>query len=192
VNAADATAFVITAPTTVAPGTTAQITVKLTDQYGNAVKTDGVSGDALSVKSTGSGSAGTIAADTNSDGEIKFNQVIASNDNGSFKVTATYDADDTSATYAAFTKDATVTIQALAPVVVEPVSKIGTANGRVYVNVKDAKGAVVSVKIGSKWTTKTSLNNDYTFSFKNTKGKKVAVKVYVDGDLSAAKTITVK
>ena len=191
-NAADATAFVITAPTTVAPGTTAQITVKLTDQYGNAVKTDGVSGDAISVKSVGSGSAGTIAADTNSDGEIKFNQVIGSNDNGSFKVTATYDADDTSATYAAFTKDATVTIAAVAPVVAEPVSKVGTANGRVYVNVKDGKGSVVSVKIGSKWVTKTALNNDYTFSFKSTKGKKVAVKVYVDGDLSAAKTITVQ
>jgi hypothetical protein len=190
--ATTAEAITITAPATTAPGTTAAVVVKLTDSKGNAVKTDGSTAVSFTVRVSGAGTPGTINEYTNADGETRFNVVVGSGETGSFKVTVTYDADKAGTASAPITKEATVTVAAPVVVVAEPVSKVGTANGRVYVNVKDGKGSVVSVKIGSKWTTKTALNNDYTFSYKNTKGKKVAVKVYVDGDLSAAKTITVQ
>ena len=188
-----ATAIAITAPTSTAPGTTAAVVVKLTDAKGNAVKTDGATGLTFTVRVSGAGTPGTINEYTNADGETRFNVVVGSGETGSFKVVVTYDADAALTTSAPITKEAVVTIAAApAPAVVEPTSKIGTANGRVYVNVKDGKGSVVTVKVGSKWSTKTALNNDYTFSYKNKKGAKVSVKVYVDGDLSASKTITVK
>jgi hypothetical protein len=186
-------AITITAPATAAPGTTAAITVALKDSKGNAVKTDGSTLTfSYSVRVSGAGSSGTINQYTDADGLTKFNQVIGSGETGSFVVTVTYDADGAGHGYAAIEKTATVTIAPAAVVVVEPVSKIGTANGRIYANVKDGKGSVVTVRIANKWFTKTALNNDYTFSFKNKKGAKVSVKVYVDGDLSASKTITVK
>jgi hypothetical protein len=185
------TSLVVTAPATSLPGRTFDVSALLTDKYGNPVAVSTTSN--VSVAYDGPGQVvGSLPTTYGTDGVAKFRVVLASNDSGSATVTYKYDAnaDGDFADTGDLVKTATVTVAA-APAV-EPVSKIGTANGRVYVNVKDAKGAVVSVKIGSKWTTKTSLNNDYTFSFKNTKGKKVAVKVYVDGDLSAAKTITVK
>ena len=189
--AAKATVISITAPATTAPGTTTGVVVKLTDKFGNAVETS--SAVSFSIRVTGSGSTGTIAANTDSNGEVKFNQVLASNETGSFKITVKYDSDAAATGSAEITKEAVVTIAAAAaPVAVEPTSKIGTANSRVYVNVKDGKGAVVTVKIGAKWYTKSALNNDYTFSFKAKKKSKVSVKVYVDGDLSSSKTITVK
>jgi hypothetical protein len=190
---AKADTITITAPATVAPGTTAGIVIKVTDKYGNPVSVDNT-GEYFNVSVTGAGSTSSFTQATDADGLLKINQVLGSNETGSFKVTVKLDADTLSTgTLASITKEATVTVAApAAPVAAEPVSKIGTANGRVYVNVKDGKGAVVSVKIGTKWFTKTSLNNDYTFSFKAKKKSKVSVKVYVDGDLSSSKTITVK
>jgi hypothetical protein len=192
-GATTASAITITAPTSTAPGTTAAIVVKLTDAKGNAVKTDGSTAISFTVRVSGAGTPGTINEYTNADGETRFNVVVGSGETGSFKVTVTYDADKDGVSSAPITKEAVVTIAAAAaPVAVEPTSKIGTANSRVYVNVKDGKGSVVSVKIGNKWFTRSALNNDYTLSFKAAKGKKVSVKVYVDGDLSSSKTITVK
>jgi hypothetical protein len=185
------TSLVVTAPATSLPGRTFDVSALLTDKYGNPVAVSTTSN--VSVAYDGPGQVvNSLPTTYGTDGVAKFRVVLASNDSGSATVTYKYDAnaDGDFADTGDLVKTATVTVAA-APAV-EPVSKVGTANGRVYVNVKDGKGSVVTVKIGSKWTTKTALNNDYTFSFKNTKGKKVAVKVYVDGDLSAAKTITVK
>jgi protocatechuate 3,4-dioxygenase beta subunit len=190
--ASSAENITITAPANATPGSTTAVTVKLTDKFGNAVKTDGASGLTFTVRVSGVGSTGSFTEATNADGEVKFNQVLGSADTGSFVVTVKYDGDAATATKAAITKTATVAVAAVAAVVVEPTSKIGTANSRVYVNVKDGKGSVVSVKIGAKWYTKSALNNDYTFSFKAKAKSKVSVKVYVDGDLSSSKTIIVK
>jgi hypothetical protein len=178
---------VVSGVTTLVPGRTASITVKALDEFGNAVNL-GSADDDVEISLTGPGYISSTPT-TFTEGSATFTLIVGSTESGTTVISAkaALGASDS------ITGTLSVVVAApAAPVVAEPVSKIGTANGRVYVNVKDAKGAVVSVKIGSKWTTKTSLNNDYTFSFKNTKGKKVAVKVYVDGDLSAAKTITVK
>jgi len=195
VSAAAASAgktLTITAPTTSLPGRTVPVVVTLVDAYGNPVDTTSTTTDGqVTVTVSGIGTYTTVAADTDSAGKISFNVILPSTDSGSVTVTAKYDSNGATTDVSGTTVVTTVT-SVIVVGTPDAVAKVGTANGRVYVNVKDGKGSVVSVKIGSKWTTKTALNNDYTFSFKNTKGKKVAVKVYVDGDLSAAKTITVK
>ena len=177
------------------PRETNRITLndKVKDKWGNPVQTNltGLTTRTFSVVVTGVGSTSTIPANTDSTGKLSFNLVFGTNDSGSAVVTVKYDQDAAAANgKAEITKSASVAVAAAA--VVEPTSKIGTANSRVYVNVKDGKGAVVTVKIGAKWYTKSALNNDYTFSFKAKKKSKVSVKVYVDGDLSSSKTITVK
>ncbi len=187
----------ITAPVSAAPGTTAAIVIKTTDKYGNVIAATNTT-TAFKVTITGAGVSSTFTQATDSDGLLKINQVLGSGETGSFTVKVEFDADGNGtigagSTNAAISKSAVVTVAAAAaPVAVEPTSKIGTANSRVYVNVKDGKGSVVSVKIGAKWYTKTSLNNDYTFSYKAKAKSKVSVKVYVDGDLSSSKTIVVK
>jgi hypothetical protein len=185
------TSLVITAPATVAPGRTFDVSGLLTDKFGNPVAVSTTTN--VSVAYDGPGQVvSSLPTTYGTDGVAKFRVVLASNDSGSATVTYKYDAnaDGDFADTGDLVKTATVAIAA--PAVVEPTSKIGTANSRVYVNVKDGKGSVVTVKIGAKWFTRSALNNDYTLSFKSVKGKKVSVKVYVDGDLSSSKTITVK
>jgi hypothetical protein len=188
--AGTATSLVVTAPATVAPGRTFDVSALLTDKYGNPVAVSTTSNVRVSYDGPGQ-VVGSLPTTFGTDGIAKFRVVLASNDSGSATVTVKYDsADGDFADTTDIVKTATITVAA--PAVVEPTSKIGTANARVYVNVKDGKGSVVTVKIGAKWFTRSALNNDYTLSFKSVKGKKVSVKVYVDGDLSSSKTITVK
>jgi trimeric autotransporter adhesin len=185
------TSLVLTAPASVAPGRTFDVSGLLTDKFGNPVAVSTTTN--VSVAYDGPGQVvSSLPTTYGTDGVAKFRVVLASNDSGSATVTYKYDAnaDGDFADTGDLVKTATVSIAAAAAV--EPTSKIGTANSRVYVNVKDGKGAVVSVKIGAKWYTRTSLNNDYTLSFKAVAKKKVSVKVYVDGDLSSSKTIVVK
>ena len=183
----------INAPVSSVPGRTVPVSVVLVDQYGNPVDTAAADG-LLTVTVSGIGTYSAVADNSDASGKISFNVILPSNDSGVVTISAKYDSNgataDVAGTTVVLSKTATITVAAAAAV--EPTSKIGTANSRVYVNVKDGKGSVVSVKIGAKWFTRSALNNDYTLSFKAAKGKKVSVKVYVDGDLSSSKTITVK
>jgi hypothetical protein len=176
----------VSGPATLVPGRTATITVKALDEFGNAVNL-GANDDDITVTLAGPGYLSSYPT-VLTEGSATFTLIVGSSEAGTAVITAKADLGASDA----ISGTLSTVVAAATAVVVEPTSKIGTANGRVYVNVKDGKGSVVSVKIGSKWTTKTALNNDYTFSYKNKKGAKVSVKVYVDGDLSASKTITVK
>jgi hypothetical protein len=194
------TSLTLTAPASIASGRTLTVSALLADKFGNGVNSSyGVNRTELTVAYTGPGLViGSLPTATDADGKLTFNVLLGATDVGTATVTVTYGAanrtistSDTAAADIDLVKTATITVGAVAAAV-EPTSKIGTANSRVYVNVKDGKGAVVTVKIGAKWYTKSALNNDYTFSFKAKKKSKVSVKVYVDGDLSSSKTITVK
>ena len=191
--AASGATLTITAPATSVPGRTVPVSVVLVDKYGNPVDTAAADG-LLTVTVSGIGTYTAVADNSDASGKISFNVILPSNDSGSVTISAKYDSNGATADVAGTTVvlSSTSTITVAAAAVVEPTSKIGTANSRVYVNVKDGKGSVVSVKIGAKWFTRSALNNDYTLSFKSVKGKKVSVKVYVDGDLSSSKTITIK
>ena len=176
----------VSGPATLVPGRTATITVKALDEFGNAVNL-GSTDDDLTVTLAGPGYLSTYPV-TLSEGSATFTLIVGSSEAGTSVITAKADLGASDA----ISGTLSVVVAAATAVVVEPTSKIGTANSRVYVNVKDGKGSVVSVKIGAKWYTKSALNNDYTFSFKAKAKSKVSVKVYVDGDLSSSKTIVVK
>ncbi len=189
--------IVVSGSTSLLPGRSVIYTVSLVDKFGNPVEDNG----AVKVSYTGPGYFTTdlsSIANFSDKGTLSLTLITGATDAGAGTLTVTSFGPNDSQSSDANKKDdivlaTTITVAAAAaPVAVEPTSKIGTANSRVYVNVKDGKGSVVSVKIGAKWYTKTSLNNDYTFSFKAKAKSKVSVKVYVDGDLSSSKTIIVK
>jgi hypothetical protein len=178
-------------------GETSVITGKVTDANGNAVDTTNTDGSTalLVVSYTGKGlpfnTGSTI--ETDEKGEFKVNILALAGDAGTGTLTATYrpagaavDANNVTATQ-------TIAIVApAAPAAPEVNAVIGTFNGRVAVRVENAKGSVVSVKIGGSWFKYTSLNDNYLFSRKSVKGRTVAVAVYVNGTLENVATITVK
>jgi hypothetical protein len=91
-----------------------------------------------------------------------------------------------------FNKELTATVNVEDAVVVEPVATVNTVGHRVYVKVDLAKGKEISAVIGGVRYTKTALYNPYVISRWIKTAGKVAVKVYVDGDLVKASTQTVK
>jgi hypothetical protein len=184
--------WVVTAPATAVPGTTAQFKAQLLDTWSNPVKVTTTS--YIAVKYTGPGFVtGTLPTTTDATGELSFSVLFGSNDTGTATVTFAYDGDADSTTTTNNVALAASTVVAVPAVVVPEVNAaIGTFNGRVAVRVENAKGAVVSVKIGGKWFKYTSLNDNYLFSRKSVKGRTVPVAVYVNGTLENVATITVK
>ena len=184
-------AIAITAPAYAAPGSTQNISVALTDQFGNAVDTTNGTGETFSITVSGSGISGTIPVDTNADGVAKFYQLIGSADSGSFTVTVKYDRDGASHTYAAITKTATVTIGSAA-VVAKATVGVSGGTKKFNVSVSNAAGKTVVVKVAGKFVTSFSGSaSKKTVAVKATKGSK-KVTVYVGGKLVATKTVTVK
>jgi hypothetical protein len=178
-------------------GETSVITGKVTDANGNAVDTTNTDGSAalLVVSYTGKGLPFNTGSniDTDEKGEFKVNVLALAGDAGTGTLTATYrpagaavDANNVTATQ-------TITIVApAAPAAPEVNAVIGSYLGRWAVRVENAKGSVVSVKVGGNWFKYTSLNDNYLFSRKSVVGRSVAVAVYVNGTLENVATITIK
>jgi hypothetical protein len=170
------------------PGKTVVAKISLKDEFGNAVAADDAATESFGVTVTGLGFVGALPTKLNSSGEATVTVLLGSADEGNVVITATYSTDGTTAK--AITKVLTIAVaKAAAP---ELNAVIGTYNGRVAVRVENAKGAVVSVKIGGKWFKYTSLNENYLFSRKSVVGRTVPVAVYVNGTLENVATITVK
>ncbi len=173
---------------TIEPGKTVVAKISLKDEFGNAVEAKDSGTESFGVTVTGLGFVGTLPTALNSSGEATVTVLLGSADEGNLVITATYSTDGTTAK--AITKVLTIAVaKAAAP---EVNAVIGTYNGRVAVRVENAKGAVVSVKIGARWFKYTSLNDNYLFSRKNVVGRTVPVAVYVNGQLENVATITVK
>ena len=181
---------VLTVPTAaVKSGSTYTVKAKLTDKFGNPVKvtTTGI----LSVKYTGPGFVtATLPSTTDAAGELQFNVLLGSSDEGTAAVTVAYDGDQSASTTTDnVTVTATVTIGVVAP---EVNAAIGSFNGRWAVRVENAKGSAVSIKVGGKWFKVTSTSDSFVFSRKSRVGATPLVKVWVDGQLLNEQTITVK
>jgi hypothetical protein len=198
--ASTGTSVAITAPATIVPGRTLEVSVLVTDKYGNAVDTDGTntSADAgadLSVAYAGPGIAiNTIAQQTDATGAVKFAVLLGAADAGSATVTVKYDANG-DADYADtgdIVKTATIAIAAPVVVVPEVKTTIVGVTKAIRVRVENAKGEEVEVVVNGR-TVAVAIagTNSKLWVLKSTKGKK-SVKVYVDGDLVAVKTVTVK
>ena len=184
----EGTALSIVSVDTILPGKTLVATVKLVDEHGNPVAADDAATESFAVTVTGLGFVGSIPTKLNASGEATVTVLLGSADEGNVVITATYSTDGTTAK--AITKVLTIAVAKAATPEVNAV--IGTYNGRVAVRVENAKGAVVSVKIGARWFKYTSLNENYLFSRKNVVGRTVPVAVYVNGTLENVATITVK
>jgi hypothetical protein len=182
---------------TITAGETAVITGKVTDANGNAVDTTNTDGASavLVVSYTGKGlpfnTGSTI--DTDEKGEFRVNILALAGDAGIGTLTATYRPTNEAVNAANVTATQTITIVApAAPAAPEVNAVIGSYLGRWAVRVENAKGAVVSVKVGGNWYKYTSLNENYLFSRKSVVGRSVAVAVYVNGTLENVATITIK
>ena len=170
------------------PGKTVVAKISLKDEFGNAVAADDAATESFGVVVTGLGFVGSLPTKFNSSGEASVTVLLGSADEGNLVITATYSTDGSAAKQ--ITKVLTIAVgKAAAP---EINAVIGTFKGRVAVRVENAKGAVVSVKIGGKWYKYTSLNDNYLFSRKSRVGATVPVAVYVNGQLENVATITIK
>jgi len=198
----------VTAPATVVPGQTFTVTGKLVDQYGNPVAvtnaltaTPASTDRGFSVTYTGPGFVigGALPTATNAAGEFSFQVLTGAADSGSATVTVTYDLDGSYASItsttpatsaAAISKTATVSIAA--PAAPEVKTTIVGVTKAIRVRVENAKGEEVEIVVnGRTVAVATAGTNSKLWVLKSTKGKK-SVKVYVDGDLVAVKTVTVK
>jgi hypothetical protein len=186
--AATATAadFTVTSSlATVIPGRTADVVVAVKDKYGN-----GASGITVTLKSTGAGYLQSTSGTTDSNGEYSTKLISSAQDAGTATVTATV-----SIAGVATAKTATIKVEAPAvPVVVAPEVKttiVGVTKA-IRVRVENAKGEEVEVVVNGK-TIAVAIagTNSKLWVLAATKGTK-SVKVYVDGDLAAVKTVTVK
>jgi hypothetical protein len=88
----------ITAPASVLPGSTLQVSAVVTDKFGNPVNTaaTGAAGTAADVAITYTGPGlvvGTLPTETDKDGKVQLSVLMGSNDRGTFSVTVTYRID---------------------------------------------------------------------------------------------------
>jgi hypothetical protein len=177
-------------------GETSTITGKVTDANGNPVNTTTDGSAALVVVSyAGKGlpfnTGSTI--ETDEKGEFKVNVLALPGDVGTGTLTATYRPTGAAVNTANVTATQVISIVAPAAVAAPEINAvIGSFNGRWAVRVENAKGAVVSVKVGNRWVKYTSLNDNYLFSRKSTVGATLPVAVYVNGQLENVATLTIK
>jgi hypothetical protein len=182
--------------TSITAGETAVITGTVTDANGNPVDTTNESSDkaGVIVSWTGKGlpfNTGDI--ETDEKGQFKVNVLALAADLGSGVLTATYRPAGAAVDTNNVTATQTVNIVApAAPAAPEVNAVIGSFNNRVAVRVENAKGAAVSVKVGARWFKYTSLNDNYLWTVRSTKGRTLPVAVYVNGTLENVATITVK
>jgi hypothetical protein len=190
-NGTNGTALDVTsnaAGNTIEPGKTIVAKISLKDEFGNVIAADDAATESFGVTVTGLGFVGALPTKLNSSGEATVTVLLGSADEGNVVITATYSKDGSTAN--AITKVLTIAVaKAAAP---EVNAVIGSYNGRWAVRVENAKGAVVSVKVGGNWFKYTSLNENYLFSRKSVVGRTLAVAVYVNGQLENVSTITVK
>jgi hypothetical protein len=170
------------------PGKTVVAKISLKDEYGNPVAADDLATESFGVVVTGLGFVGSLPTKFNSSGEASVTVLLGSADEGNLVITATYSTDGTAAKQ--ITKVLTIAVGKAATPEINAV--IGSYNGRWAVRVENAKGAVVSVKVGARWFKYTNLNDNYLFSRKSRVGATLPVAVYVNGQLENVATITIK
>jgi hypothetical protein len=180
------------------PGKTLVFTGKLTDKWGNAVKTsDAVSRATLRVTYTGPGLlSGALPTETEADGTFTVRVLLGTSDTGSAVVKATYGAKNLTIS-SADTGDnidivATATAVIGGAVTAGSTAAVAGSTGKFYVSVTNAAAKKVVIKVAGKFVKSfTGTAAKKTVVTKSTKGSK-KVTVFVGGKLVATKTVTVK
>ena len=176
---ATAASHTVTAATSsVVPGRTVDIVVAVKDKYGN-----GASGISVTLASTGAGYLKDTTGTTDAAGNFTTKLISSVQDNGgSATVTATV-----AIAGVATSKTATVAVA-----VVEPAATITGGTAKISYTIANAKNELVIIKVAGKTVKRfTAYSDAHAFGVKAAKGSQ-AVKVYVAGELVAAKTVSVK
>jgi hypothetical protein len=180
------------------PGKTLVFTGKLTDKWGNAVKTsDAVSRATLRVTYTGPGLlSGSLPTETEADGTFTVRVLLGTSDTGSAVVKATYGAKNLTISSADIGDDIDITATATAVIggatVAAGTAAVSGSTGKFYVSVTNAAAKKVVIKVAGKFVSSfTGTAAKKTVVTKATKGSK-KVTVFVGGKLVATKTVTVK
>jgi hypothetical protein len=165
--------------TSLTTGFTTGVTVTVKDAAGKAL-----AGRTVSLSSTGVGFLNAASGVSDANGQVAVKFVSNPTEAGSAVVTATVDG-----------KAASVTITVAAPpapVIPEVKTTIVGVTKAIRVRVENAKGEEVEIVVGGK-TVAVAIagTNSKLWVVDAAKGAK-SVKVYVDGDLVAVKTVTVK
>jgi hypothetical protein len=181
--AADIKSVVITAVDTLVPGYSAAVAVKVVDKWGNTVK----DANTLTVTLAGPGYLTSYPTAASADGVASFTLVTPAGSIGTAAITVK------AAAGSATTDDVTATKSiAVGSAPLESAATITGATKKINLTIDNAKGEYVQIKVGNKTVkTFTAYSNAHAFGIKAAKGSQ-AVKVYVAGDLVAAKTVSVK
>lgn len=188
--------WVVTVPTYVTPGSTAQVKAQLLDTWSNPVKVTTTS--KISVTYTGPGFVtGSLPNTTDADGMLSFSVLFGSADTGTATVKFSYDGDATASTTGDNVASSGTMTLGTAPTTPTAIkATIGTFTGYVAVFVKGAAGKKLSVKVAGKWAVVNPVVDGakgyYLFKRNTGAGYTAKVEVYVDGSLVANQTITTK
>ena len=185
------TAWTVTAPTSVLPGTTLKYSAKLTDLLGGKVDT---TLSVVRITYTGPGYVTTtLPTDTDADGIVSFTVLLGAGDTGTATVKLEYantngfeetvDNDDVVVT-------SSITIGKAAAAAAT--AAVAGSTGKFFVSATAAAGKSVVVKVAGKFVTSfKATGSKKSVAVKATKGSK-KVTVFVGGKLVATKTVTVK
>ena len=199
-----ASAVSISAPANVVPGSTLQVTVKLTDKYGNPVVTNGTAADGwingtdapgLTVTYTGPGlRIGDLPTATGANGEATFTVLLGSNDSGSIVVTASYDGNTGSTVNTnVYSATSTITVGAAAVAVSATKVNVGSFKGYVALYAKGYKGKKMSAIVAGKWIVVASLATDFERVVRYTgAGYDIVTTIYIDGVSVQSFNVTTK
>jgi hypothetical protein len=176
-------------------GQTVTYTIKLTDNLGNPVDTAAAATPAaaafITVTYAGPGIiSGSLPLETDAAGEATVRIVTGVADTQSAVLTVKYDQNFDGDVLD--TNDLTVVSTVAVAVAPEAAATITGSTNKITFTIDNAKGELVQIKVGNKTVkTFTAYSKAHAFGIKAAKGSQ-AVKVYVAGDLVAAKTVSVK
>jgi hypothetical protein len=194
--AATGTTLTVNTPATAMPGSTFMVTGTLTDKYGNPVQiaTAGTGvNPTLAVSYVGPGLvSGSLPTTTSAAGMFTFYVLLGSNDSGTATVTASFDADGTTATKAAVVTTASVTVGEVV-VVSEAKVNAGSFKGYVALYAKGYEGKKMSAIVAGKWIVVASLASDFERVVRFTgAGYDIVATIYIDGVMISTFNVTTK
>ena len=193
------TSLVISAPASVAAGSTGQVVATLTDKFGNPVRVTDSADILVTYSGPGIAFPSTLPTTTDANGQLKFAVLMGNNDSGTGTVTVSYDqsSDDdfTGAVTGDLDLNVTATFAVGATAVTQKVNA-GSFKGYVAVYAKGYEGHRLSAKVGKDWVIVPSIpariNDLYRHVEFTGAGVDVAVRIYIDRVLIDTINLTTK
>ena len=184
--------WVITAPSNVLPGSTAQFKAQLLDTWSNPVKVTTTSKIAVTYTGPGFVTA-ALPNTTDATGMLSFSVLFGTADTGTATVTFAYDGDATATT----TTDnvaatATTTIGAAATPASDQKLTVGSFKGFVAIYAKNYTGQKLSAKVAGKWLVVNELTGFQRVVRNTGAGYTIKVDLHIDGVFVRSETVVTK